>query len=284
MSSVEILYRPTLKSNLRALLAVARRDWLRYWRYPLNAITSLFQPLIWLAPVYFMGQVFSVNGKALGFAAFSGTSDYMSFIILGSVMGNLIGAVFWGMGYSLKEEMDAGVLESSWLAPVPKLVLLVGHTLTNLGISTILSLAILLTAGLVFGFHVSGNVLGAVLTVLPMLLGLYGFGFAFASLVLIMRDANTMVDVSDFLVQTLSGSSFPVNSMPRWLLPISLAIPMTYGYDAVRGWLLKTNTLLPIPVEIGLLLVFMVLAVILGTRVFHALEKRVRSRGTLGQF
>ncbi len=165
---------------------------------------------------------------------------------------------------------------------MPKLVLLVGHTLTNLGISVILSLAILLTAGLAFGFHVSGNVLGAVLTVLPMLLGLYGFGFAFASLVLIMRDANTMVDVSSFLVETLSGSSFPVNSLPRWLLPISLAIPMTYGYDAVRGWLLKTNTLLPIPLEIGLLLVFMVVALVVGTRVFHALEKRVRSRGYIG--
>jgi ABC-2 type transport system permease protein len=280
----EIPYRPTLKSNLRALLAVARRDWKRYWRYPLNAVTSIFQPLIWLTPIYFMGQVFSVNGKALGFAAFSGTSDYMSFIILGSVLGNFVGAVFWGMGYSLKEEMDAGVLESSWLAPVPKLVLLVGHTLTNLTIAAILSLVMLLTAGTIFGFHASGNVIGAVLTIVPMLLGLYGFGFAFASLVLIMRDANTMVDVSDFLVETLSGSSFPVNSLPRWLLPISLAIPVTYGYDAVRGWLLKTHTILPIPVEIGLLVVFMVIFLWLGTRVFHALEKRVRARGTLGQF
>ena len=266
------------------MLAVARRDWKRYWRYPMNAVSSVFQPLIWLTPVYFMGQVFSVNGKALGFAAFSGTSDYMSFIILGSVLGNFIGAVFWGMGYSLKEEMDAGVLESSWLAPVPRLVLMIGHTLTNLTIAAILSLVMLVSAGLVFGFHASGNVIGAVLTILPMLLGLYGFGFAFASLVLIMRDSNTMVDLSDFLVETLSGSSFPVNSLPRWLLPISLAIPMTYGYDAVRGWLLKTHTLLPIPVEIGLLLVCMVVFLVLGIRVFHALEKRVRVRGTLGQF
>jgi ABC-2 type transport system permease protein len=284
LSSVEILYHPTWKSNLRAVLAVARRDWKRYWRYPLNAVASTFQPLIWLTPVYFMGQAFSVNGKALGFAAFSGTSDYMSFIILGSVLGNFVSAIFWGMGYSLKEEMDAGVLESSWLAPVPKQVLLIGHTLTNLAISIITSVSMLLLTGLVFGFHASGSVVGAVLTVLPMLLGLYGFGFAFASLVLIMRDANTMVDVSSFLVETLSGSSFPVNSLPRWLLPISLALPMTYGYDAVRGWLLKTHTLVPIPAEIGLLVVFMVVFLILGSWVFRALEKRVRRRGTLGQF
>jgi ABC-2 type transport system permease protein len=59
---------------------------------------------------------------------------------------------------------------------------------------------------------------------------------------------------------------------------------MSYGYDAVRGWLLRSNTLLPIPVEIGLLLAFKVIALVLGTRVFHTLEKRVRSRGTEGQF
>jgi ABC-2 type transport system permease protein len=99
-----------------------------------------------------------------------------------------------------------------------------------------------------------------------------------------MRDANTMVDVSSYLVETFSGSTFPVNSLPRWLLPVSLALPMTYGYDAVRGWLLKTQTILPIPAEIGLLVVFMVVFLILGSWAFRALEKRVRRRGTLGQF
>jgi len=29
--------------------------------------------------------------------------------------------VFWGMGLSLKTEMDTGVLESNWMLPVPRL-------------------------------------------------------------------------------------------------------------------------------------------------------------------
>ena len=43
----------------------------------------------------------------------------------------------------------------------------------------------LLVAGLLFGFHASGDVLKAFLPIIPMLVGLYGFGFAFASLVLV---------------------------------------------------------------------------------------------------
>ncbi|MDQ3249384.1 MAG: hypothetical protein M3Q45_09270 [Chloroflexota bacterium] len=36
-----------------------------------------------------------------------------------------------------------------------------------------------------------------------------------------------------------------------------LAIPLTYGFDAVRGLLLNTVTLLPIRYEIAILLLFM---------------------------
>ncbi len=277
------LYQPTWRSQLRALMAIARKDWRQYWRYPLNAVSSVLQPIVWLTPVYFMGQTFSVNGQAQGFAAYSGTADYISFILVGTVLGNFVNAVFWGMGYAMKNDMDAGVLESNWLAPISRPLLMVGHSFTNVLVTAITSLAMLLIAGLVFGFHPGGNALAAFLTALPMLVGLYGFGFAFSALVLILREANTLVDVSSFLVQIFSGSDFPVNVLPRWLLPVSLALPLTYGFDAVRGWLLGTRTLLPIPVEMGLLGAFMFLMIWLGKAAFDALERRVRRIGTLGQ-
>lgn len=268
---------------LRALYAIIRKDWKQYWRYPLNAVSSVFQPIIWLTPVYFMGRAFSLDGQALGFAQYSGTADYMSFILIGTVLENFINAVFWGMGYALKNDMDAGVMESNWLAPIPRLLILVGRSITNLIVTIATSAMMLLLAALAFGFHASVDAIYAFLPILPMLLGMYGFGFAFAALVLLMREANTMVDMASFLVQLFSGSNFPVNSLPRWLLPVSLALPLTYGLDAVRGTLLKTNTILPIHWELALLIVFMVLMLWLGAWAFKSLERRVRRLGTLGQ-
>lgn len=270
-------------SLLRALWAIAKKDWRQYWRYPLNALSSVLQPIVWLTPVYFMGIAFSANGKALGFAAYSGTSDYMSFVLLGAALSNFINSVFWGMGYSLKNDMDAGVLESNWLAPVPRPLLLIGRTLTSLLITSITSLMMLFLAAILFGFRPTGNALASLIPVVPMLIGLYGFGFAFAALVLIIREANTLVDVSNFLVNIFSGSQFPVNALPRWLLPISLALPITYGFDAARGFLLRTRTLLPIQYEIGILVIFMFVMVYLGLAAFKRLERHVRSLGTLGQ-
>jgi ABC-2 type transport system permease protein len=265
------------------LFAIARKDWKQYWRYPLNAVSTIFQPVIWLAPVYFMGKAFSVNGQALGFAQYSGTPDFMSFIILGAVLGNFINAVFWGMGYALKNDMDAGVMESNWLTPIPRLLILVGRSLTNLFVTAVTSLGMLVVCGLIFGFHPTGDVWGAVLAVIPMLIGLYGFGFAFAALVLIVREANTMVDMSAFLVQIFSGTDFPITVLPKWLLPIALILPLTYGIDAARGLLLKTNTLLAISAEIALLIVFMFVMLGFGAWIFARLERRVRTLGTLGQ-
>lgn len=277
------LSQPSLKTQLRALFVIARKDWKVFWRYPLNAVSNVFQPIIWITPVYFMGKAFSTNGQASGFAAYSGSGDYMSYILLGTVLTNFIMTVFWGMGYALKNDMDSGVLESNWLTPVSRLLILVGRTLTSMLTTTITSAVMLILAGLLFGFKPTGSTFAALLTAIPMLVGLYGFGFAFAAIVLLMREANTMVDVGSFLVQGFSGTNFPVQSLPYWLIPVSLMLPLTYGLDAVRGFLLKTNTLLPIPAEIAILVLSMFAMLWIGAQIFYRVERRVRTLGTLGQ-
>lgn len=283
MKSNFVLFEATLKSQFRALYAIARKDWKQYWRYPLNAVSTIFQPVIWLAPVYFMGKAFSINGQAVGFAQYSGTSDYMSFLILGAVLGNFVNAVFWGMGYALKNDMDSGVMESNWLAPISRILILVGRSVTNLFVTAVTSLGMIFVCKLVFGFNPTGDVWKAVGAIVPMLIGLYGFGFAFAGLVLILREANSLVDTSSFIVQVFSGADFPVTVLPKWLLPISLLLPLTYGLDATRGLLLKTNTLFSIRAEITLLILFMFVMLWFGSWIFYRIERRVRSLGTLGQ-
>lgn len=267
---------------VHVLLAIAKKDLIQFFRYPFNAVFRVIEPLMWLTPAFFLGLGFSVDGRASGFEAFSGTSDFFSFILIGSFLGAYINSVFWGIGYSLKIEMDSGVLETNWMAPVPRIAFLVGRTITSLVITTLNCAGVLLASWLLFGFQVSGSVGLAMLAALPMLAGLYGFGFAFAGLVLLLRDANTLVDVSSFLVGELSGRGFPVTVLPRFLLIISLALPTTYGYDVVRALLLGTDSLLPLWMSVAVLVAFMVIMLILGAAVFLRMEARCRMRGTLG--
>lgn len=273
---------PTWQSNLRAIAAITWKNWLHFVRYPLNAIFNIIQPLMWLTPIYFMGQSFRTAEGNVGFAGYAGTSDYMSFILVGFLLTSYISSVFWGMGYALKNEMDQGVLESNWMTPVPRILFLIGQTFNSLITTTISNVGILALAWWLFGFSINGNLLQAIAVALPMLLALYGFGFAFAAVVLLMRDANMLIDVSDFLVSIFSGSQFPVQVLPRYLLPIALALPLTYGFDVVRGLLLQTKTLLSIPTEVAILLLFMVITVPAGYAVFRLVERRIKKLGTVG--
>ena len=47
-----------MRENLIVIRARFIRSMKNYFRYPLNFILSLFNPIIWLAPYYFMGKGF----------------------------------------------------------------------------------------------------------------------------------------------------------------------------------------------------------------------------------
>ena len=282
MRAATPLARETWRSHLLALLAIARKDLLLFYRYPLNAALRVVEPIIWLAPTYLLGRSFAGPSGLDGFAAYTGTHDFVGYILIGTILANYVMSVFWTIGLSLKNEMDSGVLESNWLAPVPRPLFLVGRSLAGFAITTVNNALIVLLAWLVFGVQLGGDVLPALAVFVPMLIALYGFGFAFAALVLLMRDAMTLIDTASYLVMLLSGAQFPVQALPRALLPLSLALPLTYGLDLVRASLLGTDTLLPRPVEVAILMVAMILAAPAGYAVFALVERRCRRLGTLG--
>jgi ABC-2 type transport system permease protein len=279
---MDSLARVTWRSQARMVAAVVRKNWLHFIRYPLNAAFGVLEPLIWLTPLLFLGRSFATPEGNTGFAAYAGTADYMAFAVVGMTLQGYIGSMFWGMGLALKNEMDSGTLESNWLTPSSRFGLLLGTSLFHLLVRTVLNAGLLALAWMLFGFEIRGDVLLAAAIAAPMLVALYGFGCGFAALILLMRESNTLIDVSDFLVSVLSGGQFPVTVLPRVLLPISLALPLTYGFDAVRGVLLGARTLLPIGVEVAILAGFMAVTVPLGFALFTFVERRCRRLGTLG--
>jgi ABC-2 type transport system permease protein len=281
-TTIHSLSQVTWRSHLRSVGAVAWKNWLHFLRYPLSALFSVVQPIMGLTPLYFLGQSFKTPTGNTGFAAYTGTTDYLSFILLGALLSSYVGWVFWGIAFALKMDMESGVLESNWLTPVSRLALLTGQTLANLLTTTLVNVGILAIGWLFFGFRVNGNVLAALAVAVPMLLALYGFGFGFAALVLLVRDPNILVDVSDYLFSLFSGNMFPVRALPVYLLPIALALPLTYGLDAIRSILLGTTTLLPLAVEIAILLVAMVVLLPLGYAIFWWVERRCKQAGTIG--
>ncbi|MBX6350781.1 MAG: ABC transporter permease [Clostridia bacterium] len=269
--------------ELRVVGAVFRQRALTSLRYPVDFVAqTLIGPIAWLVPAYFLGRAFAPAGDAAGMRALTGSGDYVTYLLVGGIVTSFVSSVLWGMGYALKTQMDQGVLEANWLAPASRFSQLVGLSAFNVAYTAAQVVIQLGLASVIFGFHPTGSLALALGFLLPVVLGLYGFGFAFAGVTLLMRDPNTLIDISDFALGLLSGGQFPVAVLPPLILGLALLLPTTYAIDGLRGILMHTHTIAPIGVEFLALSVLAGALLAFGRFAFLRIERFCRERGTIG--
>ncbi|MDN5341807.1 ABC transporter permease [Oceanotoga sp. DSM 15011] len=252
-----------------------------YIRYPINFLMNFFMPIMWIAPFYFMGKGFTKNGNLPGFEYYAGNSDYIGFIVVGYIISSILISTLWGMGFSIKEEMQQGVLESNWSAPINKIHLIVGKSLYNYFITFLEIVITIIVCHFAFNFNINGNMLKAILIIIISIIGFYGLGIIIASLVLLAKNANPIIDMSNSLISGLSGSFFPIKVFPKGILFISLLIPLTYVYDTTRYFLISQKSLFNIKFEIIILIITSLLLLIIGNIVFKKIETKCLEEGRL---
>ena len=66
----------------------------------------------------------------------------------------------------------------------------------------------------------------------------------------------------------LSGLFFPVEFVPNFLQPVIAIIPLTYLVDAIRQIMIGTNPLFPMALDIGVLLAWLAVTLVVAVRFF----------------
>lgn len=252
-----------------------------YIRYPVNFIMSFVQPMIWLVPFMFMGKVFSSDGNVSGFEAYTGNSDFIGFLVIGSIITSYLMAVFWGVGNSVKEEMRQGVLESNWTAPVSRFTLLISKSLYYFIISTVENIMLLFMCYLVFDYRVTGNVMKALVYMIPGIVALFGIGLMISALVLVVKNANPVIDLTSSIFSGLSGSFFPIKIFTGFWRVIALGLPITYIYDSARALLQNQEPLFDLNIELRILILSAFVFTIIGSMVFKRVDSLCRTKGMI---
>jgi len=269
------------KIHLILLQAIIWKNILEYRRYPLEIAFTFLMPIVWFLPTYFLIVSFAPQGTSIGLASWIGTDNFFSFYMIGLIVGYFTATIFWSMGFSLKRLMDIGMLETIWVCPVSKLMYIIGESLFSM-LRLIYEMTILIIMyKLVFRMAVPPTIWQTLPYFIPFIFLMYGFGIAFASLVLLVKDANTMVDTSSFLVQTLAGVQNPPQVFPRFFLAISLAIPITYFLDIIRVHTLAISPLVPYGLELFIFLAASLLFPIGGVWLFNYIDRKCRILGNL---
>ena len=262
------------KSPFHGLWALTNRDLRKWYTNPYQFLSSLIQPVVWLA----------LFGKALNFGTilasgggtpaeqnailfkFFGTTSYFSFLACGMLAFIILfTSAFSGM--SVVFDRRFGFLNKALSTPVArgtivmsKIFQSVGRCLTQAGI--VLIIAVILGMDTTH-FSVVG-ILGTFVVVFLMAMGLSAI---FVMLALRSSDWQTQVALINLINLPLlfaSNALFPTKLMPTWLQNIAMVNPVSYANDAVRQLLLGSVGMTGLWVDFGVLVGFAALFSIIG--------------------
>ncbi len=280
------LANPGAGADLRSLLAVVRKEWLIFVRYPSWIIALFIWPIIFPLGYILTARALSgVDGSGLAqFQANTGLSDYVGYIAIGTTIWMWQNIVLWNVGFSLRNEQLRGTLESNWLSPTWRFAHLLGSSFPQL-----FSMFIFLTISaleyiFLFGVNFQGSLWLALLVVLTAIPSIYGLGFAFASLVITAKEANAFVFLVRGIVMIFCGITFPISLLPTWMQPLTNWLPQTYIIRAMRSATLSNAGLGAISHDLGMLLIFGLLWLTVGYVAFNWMERRARQTGAIGQY
>jgi len=192
-----------------------------------------------------------------------GITDVAGFVILGSGIAQFWISMLWGTGYFIENQRSAGTLEILFLTPTNKVVLLLGVAIQDFAFSSI-TIGIMVTlCSLAFGMNL--NIVDPT--------GLL--------LVFVLRSANLLANFLQAPINYLSGTTFPVNAIPKPFLFFSALIPITFGIDAFRRMSLSGASLATVWLDILGLIIHAIIFSLLGIWGMRFAEKQALRKGDM---
>lgn len=230
--------------------------WLRqvkkYFRSKSRIIGSLGQPLLFLISFGFgFGSIYQKAGEG----------NYIQFLAPGIIlMSVLMTAMFSGI--DIIWDRQFGFLKETFVAPVPRLEIILGKTLGGATVSIFQGIIVLLLT-LIIGFRPQSLV-----SLFPAFVFTFLVSVLFASLGTViasmMEDMQGFQLIMNFLVMPLiflSGAFFPVSGLPKAIEIITKVNPLTYGIDGLRGSLIGVSNF---PIFFDFLILAFVTSILLG--------------------
>ncbi len=278
--------KPTFTQTLSAALAETRLRMLNISRYPGQLVLEIIIPVIFAAMPMLLGQATGGDQAAENFAANTGTTNYVAYLLIGSNVFTLVSAAFWHIAYWLRFEQETGTLEAVYLTPTSSITLASGVALYSITRGLFSSLTAYIIGCLIFQVNpFQGDVLLALLFIGFGLLPLYGMALLFGAVVLKVKESNALINLMQWVVSFLMGLFFPVAVLPPFVKAIAYLFPPTWMTNGVRSALLGTGFFFEKwYLDLAVLWVFMLFAPLFGFWVFNRTERGIQRNEGVGQF
>jgi len=216
----------SLRTDLRAVSIVWRRELIRFQRDRLRAITSLIQPLLFLL----------VLGTGLSSLAKGGMPpgiNFKTFIYPGVLaMSVLFTAIF--SAASIVWDREFGFLREMLVAPVSRASIVIGKCLGGATIATLQGIVMLALAGLAGVPYNPALLITLVGEMLLLSFTLTAFGVMMAARITQFQAFMALTQMLVMPLFFLSGALYPLRGLPSWLSVLTRIDPLTYVVGPMR--------------------------------------------------
>lgn len=254
-------------NEINGIMAVWYREFKVFLREKSRIVASAINPILWLL----------VFGGGLGASVSIPGVNYQVFIFPGILaQAVLFSSVFFGVYIVWDRKID--FLKEVLVAPISRTSIFIGKVIGGATDSLIQSV-ILLIIGWIFGItniipglHIGiVSFFGALAILFITTVYLVSIGLIIGSQ---MESPEGFQLISGFLIFPLffmSGALFPLDKLPKWLTPITLADPVTYSVDALRRVIIGTSHF-PLALDLGVIIAFSALTILIGTYAFKKMK------------
>ena len=270
--------------ELRAAWALAENRWRIDFRYPMSLLYFSVAPILWLLPQLIYGSALVGGRFSSELQALTGTSDVWVYTSLGLIFNMFFGITLWGTAYGIRREEWTGTFENIYVTPISRITLIFGNAIktimqNGIGLSMQMGIVIYWYWGL-FNFT---NLLIALLFLLVSILLIQGLAMMLSGFVLWQKQGYRAVMFIENMLSIITPVTYPIVTMPTFLQYLSYGNPLTYGIEGFRNAIMFGTNKLTF-VYLGILIVLSIVMLIIGMKTFGAIEKRLRAKGTIGQY
>jgi ABC-2 type transport system permease protein len=196
----------------------------------------------------------------------------IDFILPGQLGFSLLSSGVFGVAFMFFNLRSTLVLKRFFATPISRPYIILGESFSRVIFQMLTAIVIIGAGYLFFGFTLVNGLQTFLEMLLLSFLGLLlfmGFGFIVSGLA---KSDSTIPPFANLITMPqflMGGTFFSIDAFPKWLQPISRAMPLTHLNDAMRSVAFEGNNLWDVKNEIGILLIWTIIVYFIATKVFR---------------
>jgi len=260
--------RPRRASVVDLTLAVLKREYLIFVRYPADAIGGIVVSTLFFALLFYGGQAFAAQALA----------DSIEGLVVGYFLWTLSVGAYSSVSNDIGSEVQWGTLERHFMTPFGFAPVALAKGVAKVVRSFVTSGVILAIMLLVTGTTLQVPIVTVVIVAGLSILSVLGLGFAAGGLSVLYKRIGSWLGLLQFVFPVLIAA-------PAFDLGATRYLPLAQGSSLLQRAMLEGTRLWEFPpMELATLLAVAVVYVGGGYAVFHYATRRARRLGVLGDY